>query len=403
MLSNARGISLLLDLELLIDLISIPHQFELHSSDEPTKDDSDFDAMSQIVGCRKAFLKLVYELTSTEEFRQHLAALCVRDKVISLLQQNKNKHIDECKPFASYLMAILANGVTSVERAEMLAPQMKDVIIKTLSQTADTDLLSITLGLLGKVLLSKDAEGEYLHAGLLPQLTRVLQIQTTSQIQQECLNVFRLLLHHIPFLLTSTSSSGHLTELQSILSTILTLFNQNPDPITKCTIARLIIALCRTLGHSTSPSDFPSSPSKIFYSLFPTPGLKPTAVSTLFYLALHDPSIPAKNEAWFGLALLSTWGMRIGDVIYHVLDHAEPAVWQEMERVVEEGRMGKARGPAWENVRLFLAKLTEDLGLPGETGGDVGARLRVLAKRAFAEEGASRLNTEASEAETLRT
>ena len=308
-----------------------------------------------------------------------LATPWVREKVIGVLQQSKDRHIDECRPSATYLMAILANAVTSLEDAEILAPQVEDVIIRTLSQTTDTDLLFVTLGLLEKTLLSKHSEFEYLKAGLLSQLTRLLRLRTTPQIHQESLKIFRLLIYQSLLISASTTSPFHLNEVQTFFSTTLILFTQTPDPSTKTSIARLVIELSRILAHSPSP------PSQTFRRLFSTPSSQQAAVSTLFYLAVHAPSDPAKSEAWFGLALLSTWDAEMRHIVLVALEHAEPTLMQEMERIVDEARTGtgiESGGPALANVRLLLAKLTED-GAAG-AGWVVHPWLRMLAKRAFA-------------------
>lgn len=312
---------------------------------------------------RQALFKIVYDISALSSFEAKYGSGTDFPKLItkcidalgnvSNLRQSKVFHTI---PAASACI-VLANLTSSTEYALFLV-QRKKVHLSLgliLRQWDDSTTIFPAISLLDRLAIPPENKIAIFDAGIFYELPRFLiKFDVFPRVQREAVSTMRKIIAgqmtHVSGI--GVSLVGHSgeepdserTQEQSGLLAALNLFGRTSDVETKTEIGRLIIEVCRTLFQSTK--GYPEKAETAMRQAF---GSASDIADCVAYMACNWASRELQGEAWFGLAILSTW------------EYGRPFVMEclgkkELQDKLEEALRGGERAFV-DNISLMLTKL----------------------------------------------
>ncbi|KIV86868.1 hypothetical protein PV11_02449 [Exophiala sideris] len=394
--------------DLIWRLINLPYPPQNHSDEDDEK-----EFVESLAQYRKAILKIVYEISASDTYSAISGPnSTLLNRCMALLKGYSRDHLshpdsseDEPDflhpgPLAS-VCVLVANSITATDRAVHYATGI--VLASYLSTIVecsfDPDVLLPAVDIATRLALCNEGQNA-LHMvpfiGHLPKNfkptsgTNALAID----IQRATVDLLRLLIKGRPTLLSdlSTPALDDPGEDQTVMASVLSLFETTNDVRTIIDIGRLSIEMLRTYFCGIRPRPGaqweagPGNPMNehdfLLQCRSPDPNNTLTIADTIAYMITqpqvqsqgHDPSsaptpgtgtVQAEAEAWFGLALLSTLLADARPWIINALARNENQLLVHLRQFAHENSSKKAEGPSAKGETNTDPETTHDLSSVG--------------------------------------
>ncbi|KAJ9633714.1 hypothetical protein H2204_006711 [Knufia peltigerae] len=377
-------------------LIHLPY---IRGDDEDDDDDGQSSAAEHeniasetLAPFRKAFLKLVYQISSLEPYAEQSDpdSKLVRDCIEALGTQFRSdkpstrsdgiaRHSSDAGGLWASMCVLVANSIISTARAVRLLEStgLARVVCNILKQTSDKELVLPAVDVATRLALSPEGQDALCERGLFSVVRRRLLTPTPTgatdalgvEIQRQSVTLARLL---IKDRLATNFSSGLAPEPgeRSTTTTLLTLFEATKDVRTRTEIGRFYIEILRT-GFKSSQTSLPSSSQaseggELLPGIIccPDPSLTATVADAIAFIVTQPqsqdsttPSTPSnltlrtEAEAWFGLGLMSTIPNARSEIIA-TLSRNDQELLKALETIVHRNNPIRETGTETDDIVL---------------------------------------------------
>ncbi|KIW98220.1 uncharacterized protein Z519_01804 [Cladophialophora bantiana CBS 173.52] len=344
------------DFRMIWNLIHLP--YTMNALEIEIEADEDERALATY---RKEILKTIYSVSATGAYEKISGSQSplIRNCIDAL-------EVDRPHDLLASICVLLANSVVSKERAQQLIQSSPRNVANSLSglitKTPGSAVLLPAISLATRLSLCPDGQDAFHQTNMISAISLLLTSPTSQvdssklKIQCDTISLVRLMIkgrmEYIHDLAFDSEASSH----ANIMHMMISIFETTSQTETKTEIGRLSIEILRTLLSSTRQStqsvieaeqdeegcmDHKKAES-IFQSIIPSqtrpspsttspPNLasRTTIADTISYIltqSISQPSntgqqsshqshlLPAEAEAWFGLALLSTFPSTHGSI-----------------------------------------------------------------------------------------
>ncbi|KIW11928.1 hypothetical protein PV08_09201 [Exophiala spinifera] len=314
--------------------------------DELDADHEAVGAKETLAPFRKAFLKLVYQISSLDSYAEHsepdsalirdcIQALTARFQTDSRTDSGVRTGMDDeggslC---CASMCVLIANSIISTGRAARLLEStgIATAVSTILRGTSDKELVLPAVDIATRLSLTPEGQEALCEQELLASVVRRLLDPNTAatdalgiEIQRQSVALARLL---IKDRMASLSSLDPETETEgdgSITTDLLSLYQNTKDVRTRTEIGRFYIEILRTYfkTNQTSSSSSQFTESRLLHLIscpLQRPDITVTVADTIAFIITQPqpqgtaaPPTPSNSmlrteaEAWFGLGLLST-------------------------------------------------------------------------------------------------